>query len=295
LQGTQNDGVHAPSGEDFHGYIHSGSGVGEGADGDEIDSCLGDCGDGGEIHSAACFELHASGRHLHRCPQGIQGHVVEQDDVDMRQGQEQFNLLKGICLEFNLEVRVIGFEVEKSLAEELDVCGSDVVILHHDHIVEAESVIGPASCEDRLFFEETESGSGLSSVEDARFCVGDRFHVLVGEGGDTGQALEKVEGGAFSGQERVCGRGYCEDGIIWLRVGSIGRGNGDRRIVADAPKNLCGGHCSCDDHRLFCEQAGSGRERIGKVAGCQVTLTDVLVEGVSDRVVRVKSAWVHGG
>ncbi len=145
----------------------------------------------------------------------------------MRQGQEQFDLLKGICLEFNPEVWMIGFEVEKSLTEELEVCGSDVVILHHDHVVETEPVIGPAPCEDRLFFEETESGSGLPSVEDARFCVGDRFDVLVGEGGDTGQALEKVEGCAFGGQECVCGRGYGEDGIVCLQVGSIGRGNGD--------------------------------------------------------------------
>lgn len=96
----------------------------------------------------------------------------------MRQGEEEFNLLERVRFDLDFDVWMKGFEVLDSVLEEMDFSGGDVVVFHHDHVVEADSVIGSSAGEDGFFFEESKSGSGFPCVENTGFCVGNGFDVV---------------------------------------------------------------------------------------------------------------------
>ena len=281
---AEDGGVHSISGIDFHGDINGGGGVGESADGDEVDAGFSDCGDGLEVHATACFELEFALVEVDGLAELVECHVIEEDDIDVGKGEEAFDLFEGIGFEFDAGGGVIGFEAEDAFAELVERIGCEVIVFDHDHVVEADSVVGAAAGEDGLFFEEAQSWGSFAGVEDPRLGMGDGLDVLVGEGGDAGQALEEVERGAFCGEEGICGGLDGEDGGVSGGVGSVGRDEADVGVRAHAAEDFGGGVCACDDAGLFGEKARGGGGGVGEIGGGEIALTDVLVEGVGDGV-----------
>jgi len=62
-------------------------------------------------------------------------------------------------------------------------------------------VVNAPAAADRIFFEQPPSRGGLARIEDARAGAGDGVGEAAGQGGDAGEAAEKVEGRPFRHQE----------------------------------------------------------------------------------------------
>ncbi len=97
--------------------------------------------------------------------------------------------------------------------------GGEVIVLYHDHVEEAETVVLAASGADGGFLKDAKAGGGLAGIEDDGGGAGDGIDEAAGEGGDGGEALEEVEGDPFGGEDGADGAGDFEDclaGSEWL-------------------------------------------------------------------------------
>ena len=68
----------------------------------------------------------------------------------------------------------------------------EVVVFHHDHVVEPEAVVHAAARDDRGLFQRAQARRGLARVEDACAGAGHRRDEAPGERGRAGKALDEI-------------------------------------------------------------------------------------------------------
>ena len=107
--------------------------------------------------------------------------------------------------------------------------------------------------------------------------------------------MEKVECGAFSGEQVICGCGDGEYRGAWLDKGSVGGTDRDFWALANALKDFCGDVGTGNDERLLGKESGGGGGRIGEKESGKIALAYVLIESVADGVMRGEGSWMHTG
>ena len=177
--------------------------MGEGTAADEIDA--GGCDGWEAFHgdAAACFQLDPGiPGHGHAAGHFVERHVVEQDEIDAAEGEEAFHLFRGIRFDFDFHVRVEGVDAVDACLQFCGIaCCHEVVILDHDHIVEAAAVIGAAAGADGGLFEPAPARCGFAGVENAGLRAGEGIGAAACLGGDAAESLEEIEGRAFASED----------------------------------------------------------------------------------------------
>jgi hypothetical protein len=262
--------------------------MGEGTAADEIDA--GGCDGGEAFHgdAAAGFQLDPGAtRHGHAAGHFVERHVVEQDEIDAAEGEEAFDLFRGIRFDFDFHVRVKGVDAVDACLQFCGIaCCHEVIVLDHDHIVEAAAVVGSAAGADGCFFEPAPARCGFAGVENAGFGAGEGIRAAAGLGGDPAEALEEIESRAFA-CENAAGRSFQRDDLC------AGGHNGS---VAGVDRDMDGGVECCEDRRggfRAREDPGFARDdhaagaAVGwhKAGGSDISGPDVLGEGHADEFV----------
>ena len=91
------------------------------------------------------------------------------------------------------------------------VAGEEMIVLHQDHVEEAEAVVRSAARRDRRFLKFPQTGRGLARVEDLRAIGPGRLDELPGQGRDSAQALEKIERDPLGGEDGPGAAAYFHD------------------------------------------------------------------------------------
>ena len=144
--------------------------MGESPDGDAIDTGLGDSGDGAEVHPAAGLEEGAGGEFV---PQSdgpdklLVRHVVEENLVDAPEPEEDFDLVEAVGFELDEDVWMLVPDFGET-GGEIDGIGvrDEVVVLHHDGVVETHPVVRAAPMDDGGFLQFPPSRGRLPGVEE---------------------------------------------------------------------------------------------------------------------------------
>src|SRR5690606_8972695 len=100
-------------------------------------------------------------------------------------------------------------------------CELHVVVLEHDHVIQAHTMIMPAADPHRPFFREPEVGGSLAGVDDSGVGTGNLVHQPARGGGNAAHALHAVEHQAFRSQNRARRAFYAESDIAAPDGGAI--------------------------------------------------------------------------
>lgn len=199
--------------------------MGEGADGDEIDPGFGDPGDGLEIDPAARLE---EGSGTKPVPQGdgtpelLVRHVVEEDHVDAVEPEEDLDLVEPVGFELDLDAGMFAADLGNAAGEVHGVgIGDEVIVLHHDGIVEPDAVIRAAPVGDGRLLQFAPAGGGFAGVEETGPGVGDGGGVGAGDGGDAAEPLQEVQDGSFGLEDEPGGTLDRRDEVTLFRRGSV--------------------------------------------------------------------------
>src|SRR4029450_7695946 len=92
-----------------------------------------------------------------------------------------------------------------------------MIVFDEIGIVEAHPVVLPSSHLHRMLLQAPPAGEGLARVQDLGRGAADGLEELVGEGGDSGKVLKKIQGDPFGGQNR--------SGLAFDRKNGISLGN----------------------------------------------------------------------
>ena len=82
-------------------------------------------------------------------------------------------------------------------------CGGDVVFLDQHRVVQANAVVHPTTDLDRVFLRQPQARQGFSGVHNGRAGAAHRIHITRGFGRHRAEQLQKIERGAFGGQQRL--------------------------------------------------------------------------------------------
>jgi hypothetical protein len=189
--------------------VHGTGGMRERADGDKIHAGLGDGAHGGEINAATGFGLGTPFALLHSETQLHEGHVVEQYEIRAG-GRALLDLFERVGFDFNLELRIFCARLFDGGGDSVrlrSTQSSEVIVLDENHVEQAEAKVDAAAAGDSVFFQSSQTGGGFACVENPRVSAFDGIHELHGQGGNAGEALNEIEGNAFSAQDgaRVAG------------------------------------------------------------------------------------------
>ena len=195
----------------------------DGADGDEVHAGFGDLADGLEVYSSAGFELDVCRAEANGFAHVGEAHVVEENDIDSLHGEKTFHLLERIGLEFDADtgIRCAGGR-DHFLEGVSGKSGSEVIILHHEHIVEADSVVTRATRHDGLFFQEAQAWRGFAGVEYDGICSTNGFDKSMSHGGDATESLDEIQGGALGGEYGGCRPLDCDHDISFFECAAVG-------------------------------------------------------------------------
>ncbi len=287
----------AEGGEDFgvngHGSdfleieadVHGAGGMGERADGNVIHAGFGNGADIGEIDAAAGLGQGAALHFFHGETKLNESHVVQEDNVGGC-GDGLINLFECIGLDFNLEFGITGAGAGNGGGDGIGrfiAQGGEMVVLDEDHVIEAMAVISATAAGDGIFLKAPPPGSGFTDVEDFCVCASDGFDELGRQRGDAGEALDKIKGGAFGGEQGAGGPGNFKEDLAVLEGFAVG---GDA-VDLDGGGKFVKGHFgegeTGDDERL----AGFHHRLRGGVFGNSgesggVAVADVLGKGELD-------------
>src|SRR5579872_6786157 len=189
-------------------YIDGGSGVGDGAGGNEIGPGFGEGANVFERNTAGDLGLRAVIDEANFDSGLLRRHVVEQQSVSST-GKRVFDFGSGADLDFD---RFLGGP--GALDRGADAAGQpDMVVLDQDRIVQAHAVIHGSARGGGHFFQDAEAGGGLARIEntDAGAFYGlDEFR---GERCDSGEALKEIQRDALAGEQRARGGSDGRDGF----------------------------------------------------------------------------------
>ena len=195
----------------------------DGAYGDEVDSGFCDLADGLEVYSSAGFELDIYWAEANGFAHVGEAHVVEEDDIDSLHGEKTFHLLECIGLEFDADAGVGCAGGQDHFLEGVRrKSGSEVIVLHHEHIMEADSVVTRPTGSDGFFFQEAQAWRGFAGVEYDGICSANGFDKSMSHSGDAAEALDEIQGGALGGEDRGCRPLDCDDDVSFFECGAVG-------------------------------------------------------------------------
>ena len=184
------------------GEVDGGSGVRDGADGDEMDAGFRDLADGLEVHTPAGFELDICRAEANGFAHVGEAHVVEENDIDSLHAEKTFHLFERIGLEFDADAGVGcaggGDHLLKGVSGK---SGGEVIVFHHEHVMEADPVVAGTSGGDGGFFQETQARRGFAGVENDGICSANGFDKATGRGGDAAESLDEIQSGALGGED----------------------------------------------------------------------------------------------
>src|SRR5436190_210939 len=172
--------------------------MGERANGDAIDPGVGDLANVREGHATASLCLATAADELYGAAKLVGRHVVEKDNVGAGFGGFG-GLIQGVCFDFDFE-RWRFFS--RGLDREGDVSSesSKVIVLDEHHVEEPEAMVLAAAAFDGVFLESTPTGSGFAGIENFCARAAHRIHELARERGDSGEALNEIQGDAFGSE-----------------------------------------------------------------------------------------------
>ena len=82
-------------------------------------------------------------------------------------------------------------------------CGGNVVFLDQNGVVQANAVVGTATCANRIFLRQPQAGQRFSGVNNLRPRAAHPFYVNGGFAGHSAEHLQKIKRCAFCGQQRL--------------------------------------------------------------------------------------------
>jgi hypothetical protein len=178
--------------------VGGGGRLGDPADRDVGDSGLRLGSDRFEGDSAARLGGDPPGDPRHRLAQRRHVHIVEQE-VGSPGRQRRLDLVDPVDLDDdspNPRRRGSAHRFGHPAGD------GDVIVLDHRRIPKAHAVVAGAAHPGGVFLERAQAGEGLAGVEKHRAGARDRLDIAPGEGGDAGEVLDDVEGGALGGEQR---------------------------------------------------------------------------------------------
>ena len=195
----------------------------DGADGDEVDSGFCDLADGLEVYSSAGFELDVCRAEADGFAHVREAHVVEENDIHSLHAEKTFHLLERIGLEFDANAGVGCAGGRDHFLEGVSgKSGSEVIILHHEHIMEADSVVTRATGRDGFFFQHAQAWSGFAGIEYDGISSASGFDKSMSHGGDATESLDEIQGGALGGEYGGCRPLDCGHDISFFECAAVG-------------------------------------------------------------------------
>ena len=196
--------------------------VGEGTGGDGVDACGGDIVDGVERDATAGFEPKSTGIEGDGLPELGQVHVIEEDQVDALEGKKVGELLErgGFQLDAHAGM-ILADAVDGGLEGGQGAIGGEVIVFDHHGVVETHAMVDTATGFDGFFFKQAPAWGGFAGIPDFDGIGFDGIDVAGGHGGDAGEALEEIEGGAFGGEQRAGATFYFDQGVTGCECATV--------------------------------------------------------------------------
>lgn len=266
--------------------------VGEGTGGDGVDACGGDIVDGVERDATAGFEPKSTGIEGNGLSELGEVHVIEENQVDALEGKKVGELFErgGFQLDAHAGM-ILADAVDGGLEGGQGAIGGEVIVFDHHGVVEPHAVVDTATGFDGFFFKQAPAWGGFAGIPDFDGIGFDGVDVAGGHGGDPGEALKEIEGGAFGGEQRASATFDFDQGVTGSECATVGVVN---------PKTETRIHFFEDRFRdrHAGNDAGFARDDAGFVAGVfgdeieggDVTGADVFSQSGADEV---ESGGVH--
>ena len=290
---------------EFQGEIEGGSGVGERAHGDAVDSAAGDLHQGVLGDAAGRLELDGPDplRREFAEPRAQTGHdvrvhVVEQDHVGAAaHGGLRLRGVTRLAGDRDSVPHVaadVGEHLLDGPARELD-----VVLLHHDLVEQADPVIRPAADADRVLVERSHSRRRLARVQDAGGRPMDHVDHAPRPRRDARHALDDVEGGPLRHEQRARVAPGGEDDVPGDHELAVGDPRLHLRGGIEELQRALEGTAAGEDAALLRDQGGPAARPFGHGGPRrQITLdqhgrarlgghgeTEILGEGPPDEII----------
>ncbi len=263
--------------------------VGEGSEGDEIDSGQGIGQHIVEGDASAGLRFATTVYHLYGTASVLGGEVVEHDAVAPF-GQGFVQLLP--VADLALYLQVLAFFATIGLGTADGVVDStaevDVVVLEQDHVEEADTMVHTASDAYGFLFQHTHSGGRLAGIQDV--CLGagvdEGLLVFVRHGGYTAHALQDVQHQTFGLQKALNLSFNTHHDIAWFNVCSVFYENLYLHGGIETVEHLLGYLYPSKDAFLLYQQLTLAHLRFGDTAqGGMVAIAYVLGKGQVDQCV----------
>ena len=196
--------------------------VGEGTGGDGVDACGGDIVDGVERDAAAGFEPKSTGIEGNGLSELGEVHVIEENQVDALEGKKVGELFErgGFQLDAHAGM-ILADAVDGGLEGGQGAIGSEMIVFDHHGVVETHAMVDTTTGFDGFFFKQAPAWGGFAGIPDFDGIGFDGVDVAGGHGGDPGEALKEIEGGAFGGEQRASATFDFDQGVTGCECATV--------------------------------------------------------------------------
>ena len=266
--------------------------VGEGTGGDGVDACGGDIVDGVERDATAGFEPKSTGIEGDGLSELGQVHVIEEDQVDALEGKKVGELLERGGFQLDAHAGMIPADaVDRGLEGGQGAIGGEVIVLDHHGVVETHAMVDTATSFDGFLFKQAPAWGGFAGIPDFDGIGFDGVDVAGGHGGDTGEALEEIEGGAFGGEQRASATFHLDQGVTGCECATVRAVNPKTETRIHFFKDRFRDRHAGNDAGFTRDDAGFVAGVFGdEIEGGDVTGADVFSQSGADEV---ESRGVH--
>ena len=173
-------------------------GMGERADGDEVDAGLRDLADGVERDAARGFELRAAADERDRLAGAAAGAMLS-SRIESAPASSASRTSSSVSHSTSIGSRCLRAQ---PVDGRRDAAGeAQVVVLDQDRVVEAEPVVRAAAAADRVLLERAQARRRLARVEDLGAGPVDGVDEAAGERRDAGEASEQIQRRPLAGEQ----------------------------------------------------------------------------------------------
>src|SRR5690606_21116058 len=177
-----------------HGQVDGLDVLGQRADGDEIDTGLGDPPQALLVDPAGGFQGGAAAAARDGGAHVVQAQLVEHDDVGARL-QRLIQLVEALHLHFHRLARSDAPRGADRLGDAA--AGGNVVFLDQECVVQADTVVMTATTGNRVLLRQAQTRNGLAGIEQAHAGAFHQVGIAPAAGRHAGQALQEVQGAAL--------------------------------------------------------------------------------------------------